>query len=100
MSRIQFAVMFYVRKAKSTENQGLSLYARITQHGKRVDFTMNKTVNPNDWNPEGGCVLLKSKDSKELNSFIEKARQKINNIKLSLEERNKPLQANSFFEVL
>lgn len=89
MSRIPFSMLFFVRKTKTSDSKGLSLYARITQKGKRADFSLNKNVNPEDWDPDGGGVLLGTKESKELNSFIEKTRQKINKIKADLEDRNK-----------
>ncbi len=89
MSRITFSMLFFVRKANNNNSKGLSLYARITQRGKRVNFSLNKTVNPEDWDPNGGCVRIASKQAKELNSFIEKVRHKINMIKMELEDRNK-----------
>ena len=89
MRKLTFNVLVTVRKTNRTENSTLSLYARITQQGQRLEFCLNRTVEPYDWDFEKGCVLLKSKESKELNAFIENIKMRIRNIRAELLERGK-----------
>lgn len=90
MRRLTFSVIVSVRRTNRTENPALSLYLRITQQGKRVEFCLNQPVDPGDWDFMNGRVLIKTKESKELNAFIELVKLRIKNLRAELLERGKP----------
>lgn len=89
MRKLTFNVLVFVRKTNHTRNALLRLYLRITQEGKRIEFCLNRKVDANDWDFQRNCLILKSKESKELNAFIESAKLRVRNIRAELLERGK-----------
>lgn len=79
-----------VKKTNHSANSTYSLFARITITGKRHEFSLNRIINPGDWDFERSCVNVKSKQFKELNAFIEGVKKRIRNIREDLLERGKP----------
>ncbi|MDD3878180.1 MAG: Arm DNA-binding domain-containing protein [Bacteroidales bacterium] len=89
MRKETFSVLVCARRKNHTDDKNYSLYARITTNGKRLEFTLDKTINSMYWDFKRGCVIIKNKESKELNSFVESAKLRIRNIKAELLERGK-----------
>ena len=58
-----FSVIFRIRKSKL--NQGLvPIYVRVTINGKRMEQSLNETINPEDWNHKAGMAKAKKEELK------------------------------------
>lgn len=95
MERAIYSVIFYAKKSKRKKNGNLPVYGRITTNGIRSEFVVQGEVNEKDWDFERGCAIGNSKDSRELNSFLELQRVKIREEKIYMEEHKISITASS-----
>jgi site-specific recombinase XerD len=70
------AVLFYIRKAKSTRSKMAPIYMRITVNGQRAEISLQRDVEVNKWNPAAGMVTGSSEAAKSLNQYITYWRQR------------------------
>jgi integrase/recombinase XerD len=64
-----FSILFWVMKYR-TKNDQTPISARITIDGKRVEISLQRSVNPQKWNPDTGQAKGNSEEAKTLNSFL------------------------------
>lgn len=73
-----FGVVFYLRKYKA--NRGKSpIYARITVDGKRVDISVKKSIEDENWNGNRGMAKGSRLEIQSLNQYLLKIKVKIIN---------------------
>lgn len=71
-----FGVHFTIRQNK-IKNGKVPIYARITVNKSRIDISMKRMVEPEEWNQIKGYAKPKSETLKLLNSYLEEVRSKI-----------------------
>lgn len=71
------AVLFYIRKAKSTKNKMAPIYMRITLNGQRAEISLQRDVEVSKWNAAAGLQTGNSEVAKSLNQYITYWRQRI-----------------------
>jgi hypothetical protein len=49
-----FGVAFYLKKQKTTQAGKSPIYARITVNGKRIEISVKRSIEDNNWNATKG----------------------------------------------
>ncbi|PIQ35364.1 MAG: recombinase [Bacteroidetes bacterium CG18_big_fil_WC_8_21_14_2_50_41_14] len=66
-----FGILFHTRKSKKLKDKTVPIYLRITIDGKRTEYSIKRTVDPDRWNPSAGKARGTNDDSSEINSQIQ-----------------------------
>ena len=66
-----YAVLFYLRKSKSSYNEQCMIYMRITVNGKRAEFSTGRRVHPSTWDSAYGKALGTSPEVRQLNTQLQ-----------------------------
>lgn len=65
-----FGIQFIIRKNKAKD--GLTpIYARITVDSRRVEISLKRWINPDDWNNSKGMARGSREEIKSLNHYLE-----------------------------
>lgn len=75
--RSTFAILFYLNRAKTKKNGLCPLMGRITIDTGIAQFSAKIDVNPDLWDGKAGRATGKSKQSIEVNRYIDKLEQSI-----------------------
>lgn len=65
-----FGVHFMIRRNK-VKNNLAPIYARITVDARRIEISLKRKINPNEWDPVNGKAKGKSPEARMLNSFLD-----------------------------
>lgn len=91
---ISYKLLIFLRKEKAKKNRQLSpLYLRITCE-KRTEISLNKWVNPDNWNPEKQCLKGNSPEAKVINSFLKTVEVKFHEIHRHLLDKGELITAD------
>ncbi|MFN8335450.1 MAG: tyrosine-type recombinase/integrase [Cyclobacteriaceae bacterium] len=85
----KFSILFWLKKSKMNKQGLVPIWARITVDGHRAEFSTQKQVLPEHWDPEESIVKKECKDAKTLNEFLTLSKVEITrhyNILLSTKE--------------
>lgn len=89
-------ILFFTRQSKLNKDGLIPIYIRITINGRRFETTTSKYVNPNQWSNVAMATIGKSKESKELNNFLQSLRSKALNIQTKLINMGTPITIDEF----
>lgn len=65
-----FRIHFWLKKTTKRKNGKFPIYARITVNHKRVDLSMQRSINDSYWSVESGRAMNKMPNSRELNTYL------------------------------
>lgn len=71
-----FTILFWINKAK-IRNGEAPVWARVTVDGIRVEISIKKSIQPDNWNPEKGQAKGSKEEAKSLNNYIEQIRTQL-----------------------
>lgn len=74
-----FAVLFYLKKQKTSLKGKAPLCARVTVNGKRCEISLKHSLHVNEWNEMKGMAKGNRKEITELNLFLTQFKAKIIN---------------------
>lgn len=69
------------------------IYARITLNGQRAEYSLQKSINENQWDNKKGRAKGFSKNDKEINSYLEFVKSNLYLKKRELEEAGRDFSA-------
>jgi site-specific recombinase XerD len=72
-----FGVIFYLRRYKATANGKAPIYARITVNGSRIDLSVKRNIDPENWNANKGMAKGSREEIVKLNNYLEQYRSGI-----------------------
>ncbi|SNR54472.1 Site-specific recombinase XerD [Lutibacter agarilyticus] len=87
------SLLFYIKRVKADSNGKANIYLRITVNGKRSEFSIQRKVPVDKWNPSANRVRGFSKEAQEINQYIDLISNKINKIHQQFIEQNKSFSA-------
>lgn len=90
-----FSLLFYVKKSKTGADGTAPIYLRITVNGQRAEISTKRTVSPDKWNTDKGCVRGTTEDVKALNAYLDTLRSKVYDHHQQLLIRNKQITAQA-----
>jgi integrase len=72
-----FGVIFYLRKYKAKNDGKAPIYARITVNGSRIDLSVKRSIDPDNWNANKGMARGSREEVVKLNNYLEQYRSGI-----------------------
>lgn len=85
---LNIKILFFIKKSKLLKKGEAPIYLRLTIDGRREEISTKRSILPTQWNPEPQCARGNSRDSNEINLFIEYEKGKINQVIRQLEQKN------------
>ncbi len=78
------SILFYVRKSRPNPLGQIPIYLRVTVDGQRFEAASGRFVEPERWSQSAGRATSNSKESKELNEYLDVLRAKAYDIQKKL----------------
>jgi integrase len=72
-----FGVIFYLRKYKAANDGKAPIYARITVNGSRIDLSVKRSIEQDNWNANKGMARGSREEIVKLNNYLEQYRSGI-----------------------
>lgn len=66
-----FGVAFYLKKQKTTQAGKSPIYARITVNGKRIEISVKRSIEENNWNASKGMAKGSREEITKLNKYLD-----------------------------
>jgi integrase len=66
-----FGVAFYLKKQKTTQAGKSPIYARITVNGKRIEISVKRSIEENNWNATKGMAKGSREETVKLNKYLD-----------------------------
>jgi integrase len=66
-----FGVAFYLKKQKTTQAGKSPIYARITVNGKRIEISVKRSIEENNWNVNKGMAKGSREEIIKLNKYLD-----------------------------
>ncbi|RYF11909.1 MAG: site-specific integrase [Flavobacteriales bacterium] len=66
-----FGVAFYLKKQKTTQAGKSPIYARITVSGKRIEISVKRSIEENNWNATKGMAKGSREETVKLNKYLD-----------------------------
>ena len=85
-------VIFYLRNDKvNLETNEAPIYCRLTISGKRSNFSINRSVNPDRWELTDKLQKARKNEDKELSFYMESIRSRIKEVERELLDQKIPI---------
>ena len=88
-----FSLLFYIKRSKADSNGMANVYLRITVNGKRAELSIRRKVCLKKWNSKSARAVGYSKESQDLNRFMDVIANKIFKIHQKLVEENRSISS-------
>lgn len=89
--KINFHLLFYIRKQKNYKGGAMSIYMRITVNGKRADISAGRECEPTKWNSHAGRAIGTKEEIKSLNNYLDSLQSKIRDAHQTLIDANQTI---------
>lgn len=66
-----FGVAFYLKKQKANQAGKSPIYARIIVNGKRIEISVKRSIEDNNWNPVKGMAKGSREEITKLNKYLD-----------------------------
>lgn len=89
-----FTCTFFLRKSRNKSKAGRDLYARIVVNGKKSVMSLNRKINPSDWNTASERMKGKNPAAYEMNLYLDMIKTKFNKVHRRLQDDEKYITAS------
>ncbi len=93
------SILFYPKKKQSAEDGMVSLYARITVHGQRSEFSLGRKVEARRWCSLGGKLKGTTRKVLEFNTFLNQVQNRCYEIYDELLKNRETISAQSIVDI-
>ncbi|WP_162055591.1 site-specific integrase [Pontibacter pamirensis] len=87
----KISILFYGKKSRTTSDNLLPIYLRVTINGKRFETCTNRNVVPGKWSVEAGRVKGNTEEGRRINSYLDLLRSKVYAYQQELLQEGKPV---------
>lgn len=94
----KISILFYGRKAKTTRDNLLPIYLRVTIQGRRLELSTHRYVSPARWSVEAGKVKGSSAEARGINAYLDTLRTKAYAHQRELLQEGRPVTVDTFKE--
>ena len=99
MDRKNLFLNFNIKRTKILMNGEAPIYMRITVASERVEYSLSRSIKPNQWDDNRERAGGNSEEAIQLNSYIDTCRNKVYEYQLFLERNNKPVTARGLMNL-
>ena len=93
--RINFSLLFYLKKPKNYQEGPVPIYLRVTVAGKRAELTTSRSVDPARWISSAGRAKGTKAAARSLNVYLDNLQAKVYEAHRQLVEAGLPLTAEA-----
>ncbi|MCX2739495.1 site-specific integrase [Pontibacter anaerobius] len=93
--RVNFNLLFYLKKPKHYNTGSVPIYMRITVEGKRAELTTGRECEPSRWNAAAGRVIGTKASIKSMNMYLDNLQAKVYEAHRQLVEAEQAITAES-----
>ncbi|QEC78919.1 Arm DNA-binding domain-containing protein [Mucilaginibacter ginsenosidivorax] len=93
--KINFHLLFYLKKQKNYQDGTVAIYMRITVNGKRAEISAGRECDPTRWNARAGKGIGTKEDIRALNKYLESLQTKVKAAHQTLVDAGKIITAES-----
>ena len=95
MKSVTFKILFFVKRTKVLKDRSLPIFVRITINGGRSEFSLQMSVPEQLWNNQKGRAKGNTKQSRQLNQYIETVLTNLHIKKREMEEIGEVMTADN-----
>ncbi|MEQ1584922.1 MAG: site-specific integrase [Cyclobacteriaceae bacterium] len=88
--------IFIVKNTKPNEFGKVPIYLRVTIDGSRFEASMSRFIDKNQWSASAGRLIDNSKESKEVNEYLNLISAKVYSIQRRIMSLDQPLTLEEF----
>ena len=93
--RATLNLLFFIKRTKLLRNAEAPVYMRITVNGKRLELSINRSIELEKWSSVKGAAIGNTKEARSLNMYIDAIRTQLHSYIQFLRESDKPISAQS-----
>jgi hypothetical protein len=95
----KISILFYGKKSRTTKDDMVPIYIRITVNGIRVyDCSTSKLIEVTKWSPEAGKVKGNSEEARITNNYLDALKNKVHSCERQMIQDNIEITPDSFKE--
>ena len=87
----KISILFYSRIAKKTKENLIPVYLRITVDGKRIDHSINRTLELSKWSKAAGKMKGSHSEARAFNSYLDALKHKVHALERQMVHDGYPL---------
>lgn len=91
----KISILFYGKLSRSTINNLLPIYLRVTINGKRFETSTQRYIEPSRWSKSSGRVKGNNEEARTINIYLDNLRSKIYHSQNQLIQQGKPVTVES-----
>ncbi|WP_299702732.1 site-specific integrase [uncultured Pontibacter sp.] len=91
----KISILFYGKKAKTTTDNLLPIYLRVTINGKRFEASTHRYIAPGKWSVEAGRVKGSTEEARRINAYLDLLRSKVYAYQQELLLEGRPVTAEA-----
>lgn len=80
----KLSILFYIKRAKSNSDGKSPIYLRITVNGRRTEFSVKRTVDPEKWSSIQNKMKGNSEEARTINTYLDILKSRIYEIQKDL----------------
>ena len=93
--KINFSMLFYMKKQKNYKTGSAPIYLRITVDGQRAEITTGRECDPARWNSKAGRANGTKEEVRNFNAFLDNLQSKVYEAHRYLSEKEERLTAEA-----
>ncbi len=90
-----FSMLFFIKRTKLLNSGESPIYLRITVNGLRTEMALYRSIFPEQWDAAKGKAKGVSRESRELNAYLDEYKSRLIQCKRLLENDFKPVTPES-----
>jgi hypothetical protein len=98
MERTTFSVLFFIRRTRLNKHGEAPVEMRLTINGMRIDHALKRSVPPDLWNPDKGRAMPRTRESRELNAYLDTVKLRLLQLQREMEIDGIPVAAKSLLD--
>src|ERR1035438_10010321 len=92
----KMSVLFYLRKAKTMNDNLVPIYLRVTIDGKRFEVTTDRFIDSSRWSSRAGKMKGTSEEFRCINNHLDRIKRKAFEYQQDILLKNLPLTVETF----
>src|SRR5690606_37418687 len=94
--KTKITLHFYAKSTKANANGLLPIYVRLTDDGKRLEFSTKKFVEKSKWSNGLSKMKGTTEEASSINSYLDLMKSKVLDAQMELLHRNETLSIENF----
>lgn len=85
------SILLYIKRSKPSSDGTVPVYMRVTVHGKRIETSADKFVQPANWIPTAGKVKGNTEEARAVNNYLDAIKSQVYDYRTELIRQGVPV---------